>query len=84
MTWQEKVLTRVRSFLTLVFFARGGDGSNKLESVVDRSHDEHLVFVTKDKSMMFCYSKTTVVEYLEWDLPKLLSQGRAELFRLLL
>ncbi len=34
MTWQEKVLTRVRSFLSPVFFARGGDGSNELESVM--------------------------------------------------
>jgi hypothetical protein len=37
MTWQKKGLTRLRSFLTPVFFAQGGDGSNKLESVVSIS-----------------------------------------------
>jgi hypothetical protein len=33
MTWQEELLTRIRSFLTPVFVARRGDGSNELESV---------------------------------------------------
>ncbi len=52
--------------------------------LLDRSHNNgHLVFLTKDKPMMCPYSKTgsTVVEYFEWDLPKVLSQGGAELLK---
>jgi hypothetical protein len=53
--------------------------------LLDRSHNnEHLVFLTKDKPMMCPYSKkagSTVVKYFEWDLPKVLSQGGAELLK---
>jgi hypothetical protein len=41
-------------------------------------NNRHLVFLTKDKPMMCPYSKkagSTVVEYFEWELPKVLSQG---------
>ncbi len=41
--WQEKVLTRKRSFLTPVFCARGGDGSNKLEPVAQTKNGSLLV-----------------------------------------
>jgi hypothetical protein len=55
--------------------------------LLDFSHNNgHLVFLTKDKLMMCPYLKkagSTVVEYFEWDLPKELSQGGAELLRLL-
>jgi hypothetical protein len=40
MMWQEKLLTLVRSFLTLVFVAQRGDGSNALESVVKAAAEE--------------------------------------------
>ncbi len=47
--------------------------------LLDRSHNNgHLVFLTKDKPMMCPYWKkagSTVTEYFEWDLPKVLSQG---------
>ncbi len=53
--------------------------------LLDRSHNnEHLVFFTKDKHMMCPYSKktgSTVMEYFEWDLPKMLNQGGAELLK---
>ncbi len=52
---------------------------------LDSSHNNvHLVFHTKDKHMMCPYSKkagSTVVEYFEWDLLKVLSQGGAELLK---
>jgi hypothetical protein len=55
--------------------------------LLDRSHNNgHLVFLTKDKPMMCPYSKKagpTAMKYFEWDLPKILSQGGAELHRLL-
>jgi hypothetical protein len=55
--------------------------------LLDCSHNNgHLAFLTKDKPMMFPYLKkagSTVAEYFEWNLPKVLSQGGAELFRLL-
>jgi hypothetical protein len=44
----------------------------------------HLVSLTKNKPMMCPYSKragSTIVEYFEWDLPKVLSQGGAELLK---
>jgi hypothetical protein len=53
--------------------------------LLDQSHNnEHLVFLTKDKPMMCpCTKKAgyTVVEYFEWDLPKVLSQGGVELLK---
>ncbi len=53
--------------------------------LLDRSHNNgHLVFLTKDKPMMCPYLKkagSTVVEYFKWDLPKVLSQGGAELLK---
>ena len=53
--------------------------------LLDHSHNNrHLVFLTKDKPMMCPYSKkagSTVVEYFEWDLLKVLNQGRAELLK---
>ncbi len=53
--------------------------------LLDRSHNNgHLVFLTKDKPMMCPYSKkavSTVVEYFEWELPKVLSQGGPELLK---
>ncbi len=56
-----------------------------MQVLLDRSHNNgHLVFLTKDKPMMCPYSKkagSTVMEYFEWDLPKVLSQGRAELLK---
>jgi hypothetical protein len=52
MTWQEKNLTWGRNFLTPVISTRGGDGSNKLESI--------LVDLQADKSCameaVFCHS----------------------------
>jgi hypothetical protein len=55
--------------------------------LLDRSHNNgHLVFLTKDKPMMCPYLKkagSTVVKYFEWDLLKVLSQGGAELLKLL-
>ncbi len=56
--------------------------------LLDRSHiNGHLVFLTKDKPMtshdvsLLKKAGSTVVEYLEWDLPKVLSQGGAELLK---
>ena len=53
--------------------------------LLDLSHNNgHLVFLTKDKLMMCPYSKkagSTVVDYFKWDLPKVLSQGEAELLK---
>ncbi len=53
--------------------------------LLDGSHNnEHLVFLTKRQTMMCPYSKkagSTVVEYFEWVLPKVLSQGGAELLK---
>ncbi len=54
--------------------------------LLDCSHNNgHLVFLTKDKPMMSPYSKkagSTVVEYFEWDLLKVLNQeGGAELLK---
>ncbi len=53
--------------------------------LLDLSHNNgHLAFLTKDKPMMCPYSKkvgSTVVEYFEWDLPKVLSQGGADLLK---
>jgi hypothetical protein len=49
--------------------------------LLDRSHNnEHLVFLTKDVSLLK-KAGSTVVEYFEWDLPKVLSQGGAELLK---
>ncbi len=55
-----------------------------MQALLDLSHNNgHLVFLTKDKPMMCPHSKagSTVVEYFEWDLPKVLSQGGAELLK---
>ncbi len=53
--------------------------------LLDRSHtNRHLVFRIEEKTMMCPYSKkagSTVVENFEWDLPKVLSQGGAELLK---
>jgi hypothetical protein len=53
--------------------------------LLDLSHNNgHLVFLTKDKPMMYPYSKkagSTVVEYFQWDLPKVFSHGGAELLK---
>ena len=52
--------------------------------LLDCSHNGHLVFLTKDKPMMFPYSEkagSTVMEYFDWDLPKVLSQGGADFFK---
>ncbi len=53
--------------------------------LLDLSHNNgHLVFLTKRQTMMCPYSKKagfTVVEYFKWDLPKMLSQGIAELLK---
>ena len=54
--------------------------------LLDHSHNNgHLVFLTKDKPMMCPYSEKagfTVMEYFKWDLlPKVLSQGGAELLK---
>ncbi len=53
--------------------------------LLDLSHNNrHLVSLTKDKHMMCHYSKkagSTVVEYFEWDLLKVLSQGGVELLK---
>ncbi len=52
--------------------------------LLDRSHNNKLlVFFTKDKPMVSLLNKagSTVVEYFEWDLPKVLSKGWAELLK---
>jgi hypothetical protein len=44
----------------------------KLRVLLDSGSDGNLVFVNKDKPILFPYSKkggSTVVEYFEWDLP---------------
>jgi hypothetical protein len=56
--------------------------------LVDLSHDNgHLVFLTKDKTHDVSLLKkagSTVLEYFEWDLPKVLSQGGAGLLSMLI
>jgi hypothetical protein len=56
--------------------------------LLDLSHNNgHLVFLTKDKThdvSLLEKAGSTVVEYFEWDLPKVLSQGRAELLSTLI
>ncbi len=51
----------------------------------DLSHNNgHLVFHTKDKTHDVTLLKkagSTVMEYFEWNLPKVLSQGGAELLK---
>ncbi len=53
--------------------------------LLDSSHNNvHLVFLSKDKTRdvsLLNYAGSTVVEYFEWDLPKVLSQRVAELFK---
>ncbi len=53
--------------------------------LLDHSHNNgHLVFLTKDKTMMCPYLKkvgSTVMEYFEWDLLKVLNQGGTELLK---
>ncbi len=52
--------------------------------MLDRSHNNgHLVFLTKDTHDVSLLKKagSTVVEYFEWDLPKVLSQEGAELLK---
>ncbi len=53
--------------------------------LLDLSHNNgHLVFLTNNKHMMCPYLKkagSTVVEYFEWDLLKVLSHGGAELLK---
>ncbi len=53
--------------------------------LLDLSHNNgHLVFFTKDKTHDVSLLKkagSTVMEYFEWDLPKVLSQGVAELLK---
>ena len=52
--------------------------------MLDLSHNNgHLVFLTKDKHDVSLLKRagSTVVEYFEWDLPKVLSQGVAELLK---
>ncbi len=52
---------------------------------LDHSHNNgHVVFLTKDKTHDVSLLKkagSTVVEYFEWDLPKVLSQGGAKLLK---
>jgi hypothetical protein len=56
--------------------------------LLDLSHNNgHLVFLTKDKTHDVSLLKkagSTVMEYFEWDLPKMFSQGRAELLSTLI
>ncbi len=56
-----------------------------MQVLLDRSHNnEHLVFLTKGKTHDVSLLKragSTVVEYFKWDLPKVLSQGVAELLK---
>ncbi len=53
--------------------------------LLDRSHNNgHPVFLTKEKNHDVSLLKkagSTVVEYFKWDLPKVLSQGGAELLQ---
>jgi hypothetical protein len=53
--------------------------------LLDLSHNNgHLVFLTKDKTHDVSLLKkagSTVLEYFKWDLPKVLSQGEAELLK---
>ena len=52
--------------------------------LLDLSHNNgHLVFLTKDNHDVSLLKKavSTVVKYFEWDLPKVLSQGIAELLK---
>jgi hypothetical protein len=56
-----------------------------VQVLLDLSHNNgHLVFLTKDKThdaSLLKKAGSTVVEYFEWDLPKVLSQGGAELLK---
>jgi hypothetical protein len=56
--------------------------------LLDLSHNnKHVVFLTKDKTHDVSLLKkagSTVVEYFEWDLPMVLSQGRAKLLSMLI
>jgi hypothetical protein len=56
--------------------------------LLDLSHNNgHLVFLTKDKThdvSLLEKAGSTVVEYFKWDLPKVLSQGGAELLSMLI
>ncbi len=56
--------------------------------LLDLSHNNrHLVFLTKDKPHDVSLLKkvdSTVVEYFEWDLPKVSNQGGAELLSTLI
>ncbi len=53
--------------------------------LLDLSHNNGpLVFLTKDKIhdvSLLEKAGSTVVEYFEWDIPKVLSQGGAELLK---
>jgi hypothetical protein len=52
--------------------------------LLDLSHNNgHLVFLTKTNHDVSLLERagSTVVEYFEWDLPKVLSQGKAELLK---
>ncbi len=52
--------------------------------LLDLSHNNgHLIFLTRDNHdvSLFKRAGSTVVEYFEWDLPKVLSQGIAELLK---
>jgi hypothetical protein len=52
--------------------------------LLDLSHNNgHLVFLTKETHDVSLLKKagSTLVEYFEWDLPMLLSQGGAELLK---
>ncbi len=56
-----------------------------MQVLLDRSHNNgHLVFLTKDKTRdvsLLEKAGSTVMEYFEWDFPKVLSQGGAELLK---
>ncbi len=53
--------------------------------LLDRIHNNgHLVFLTKDKAhdvSLLEKAGSTVMEYFEWDLPKVLSQEGSELLK---
>jgi hypothetical protein len=53
--------------------------------LLDLSHNNgHLVFLTKDKNhdvSLLEKAGSTVVEYFEWDLPKVFSKGGADLLK---
>ncbi len=59
-----------------------------MQILLDLSHNYgHLVFLTKDKTHDVSLLKkagSTVMEFFEWDLPKVLSQGGAELLSTLI